>query len=478
MHSARLPLYAPTPSIKTTNPSPRLSSFHTTSARKSHDNSLVCKASNSSSSYPITDFDLYDLLGVDSSSDQSQIKVAYRGLQKRCHPDIAGPPGHDMAIILNEAYALLSDPTLRLAYDKEQAKIEELRGYTSKPMYSVWCGSENEQRAVFVDEVKCVGCLKCALFAEKTFAVESIYGRARVVAQWADTEDKIEEAIEACPVDCISIVERSNLAALEFLMSKQPRGNVRIGAGNTVGTRVSNIFVDVEKFQARFKEANDKVSKNHSKESDIQREARISAIQAVRSISNWLYWKSPNAGGSMSHIHQKLIPITRRSTEPNINKLRGAAAARKQARETGKPIRKVSLNYIYKDEYWTPSTLVLPEATKNSPTSRAASEQSPSTELKKLHNNNFVDQKKSRSNLFVQGVPLGAAIVAAVIVRLQVGEGVAGGLEEHLGGSLVLDIVNSSWLQVSLAGVTWYLIGMAIIELLESLKIKLGMYKK
>ena len=55
-------------------------------------------------------------------------------------------------------------------------------------------------------------------------------------------------------------MERSNLAALEFLMSKQPRGNVRIGAGNTVGTRVSNIFVDVDKFQTRFQEAMDKAS--------------------------------------------------------------------------------------------------------------------------------------------------------------------------------------------------------------------------
>lgn len=59
-------------------------------------------------------------------------------------------------------------------------------------------------------------------------------------------------------------VERSNLAALEFLMSKQPRGNVRVGADNTAGVRVSNIFVDVEKFQTRFQETMEKASK-HSK---------------------------------------------------------------------------------------------------------------------------------------------------------------------------------------------------------------------
>lgn len=61
------------------------------------------------------------------------------------------------------------------------------------------------------------------------------------------------------------MVERANLAALEFLMSKQPRGNVRIGAGNTAGTRVSNIFVDVEKFQDRYQEVNGKTSAKHSK---------------------------------------------------------------------------------------------------------------------------------------------------------------------------------------------------------------------
>ena len=44
-------------------------------------------------------------------------------------------------------------------------------------------------------------------------------------------------------------------------MSKQPRGNVRVGAGHTAGARVSNIFVDVEKFQTRFQEAMEKANK-------------------------------------------------------------------------------------------------------------------------------------------------------------------------------------------------------------------------
>lgn len=84
-----------------------------------HRHQHICKAASSSStSSSITDYDLYDLLGIDSSSNQREIKKAYRSLQKRCHPDIAGIAGHDMAIVLNEAYAVLSDPISRYVYDK------------------------------------------------------------------------------------------------------------------------------------------------------------------------------------------------------------------------------------------------------------------------------------------------------------------------------------------------------------------------
>jgi ferredoxin len=108
-------------------------------------------------------------------------------------------------------YVLLSDPAARLAYDQEQARRSEFAGYTGRPLYSSWLGPESERRAVFVDEVRCVGCLKCALHASRTFAIESVYGRARAVAQWADDEDRIVDAINTCPVDCISYVIHSRI---------------------------------------------------------------------------------------------------------------------------------------------------------------------------------------------------------------------------------------------------------------------------
>ena len=100
--------------------------FHPTRTHKlrgrGNGNYSTCRAAASSSSW-IKDFDLYELLGVESSSDQLQIKKAYRALQKRCHPDIAGPAGHDMAIILNEVYSLLSDPNSRSAYDQVSVSL-------------------------------------------------------------------------------------------------------------------------------------------------------------------------------------------------------------------------------------------------------------------------------------------------------------------------------------------------------------------
>jgi hypothetical protein len=64
------------------------------------------------------------------------------------------------------------------------------------------------------------------------------------------------------------MVERSDLAALEFLMSKQPRGRVRVSEGNTVGARASNIFAEVDKFQKRFQDMKQKSATRESQVTD------------------------------------------------------------------------------------------------------------------------------------------------------------------------------------------------------------------
>lgn len=461
MQRATLSLCIPTPPVLCKNPTPKpCSAVSSPSCYKSHNRaSVVCKAT---SSYSITDIDLYELLGVHSSSDQATIKMAYRLLQKRCHPDIAGPAGHDMAIILNDAYSILSDPQSRLAYDKETAKFTELRGYAGKPIYSTWFGAESEHRALFVDEVKCVGCLKCALLAEKTFAIESVYGRARVVAQWADPEHKVQEAIDACPVDCISIVERSDLAALEFLMAKQPRGNVRVGTDNASSGRVTNIFADAKKFQTQFQDAMDKFSKNRSKETV----AIISGLQAIRSISNWMYWQPFNAGRTPANLCRRLALSQGKSPQPDINKIREAASARKQAAESPGWTSKIPSIYAY-DEYWVPMDLALPATTGSSSNPEWASNSSLHRAQWKRTEKYVVSGKKPKSSLAWR-LPMATAAIATIMVWFHVGERATDGLKEHQGGPLALEIVNSSWLQIILAGITWYLIGVTLVELIHT----------
>ncbi|CAL9149780.1 chaperone protein dnaJ C76, chloroplastic-like [Musa acuminata AAA Group] len=429
-------------------------------------------ASSSSSSSWATDFDLYDLLGVDRCSDQFEIKKAYRALQKRCHPDIAGPAGHDMAILLNEIYSVLSDPIARGAYDHEQAKLSEFQGYTGKPVYSTWFGPEDEERAVFVDELKCVGCLKCALFASKTFAIESAYGRARVVGQWADPEERILDAVKTCPVDCISFVERSNLAALEFLMSKQPRGSVRISAGNAVGTRVSNIFAEVTKFQNRYRQMKEKASREESKVHDLRRESRSWAIRGIRSISNWWYWRPPSAATVEAETYLTLIPT--RSTIPSTDRLQEAAARHKTKGMAGLKGKTSTSSEHGDDYYWTPITFLPPPSTTTPSTLELFSGDVSESKDEEVRSAAAIN-KRSRSAKDLMG-PVMMAVVSAAAVGSK-GTEMGGGLKEHIAGSTALGVVNSFELQMLLAGVTWFIIGMGIQSLVDAIGSK-GVFRR
>ncbi len=71
------------------------------------------------------------------------------------------------------------------------------------------------QKAVYVDEITCIGCKHCAHVARNTFYIEADYGRSRVVRQDGDPEALIQEAIETCPVDCIHWVDYTDLKHLE-----------------------------------------------------------------------------------------------------------------------------------------------------------------------------------------------------------------------------------------------------------------------
>ncbi len=82
-------------------------------------------------------------------------------------------------------------------------------------------GGQLRAKAVWVDEVACIGCRYCAHVATNTFLVEDTLGRSRAIRQDGDSTDLIQEAIDTCPVDCIHWVEFEELEKLKKELEMQ-----------------------------------------------------------------------------------------------------------------------------------------------------------------------------------------------------------------------------------------------------------------
>lgn len=75
---------------------------------------LYCVIRNSSS-MPVS---AYTVLHVTPFADESEIRRQFRHFAKVYHPDKAGPQHEGVFLALRRAYATLSDPVKRFAYDR------------------------------------------------------------------------------------------------------------------------------------------------------------------------------------------------------------------------------------------------------------------------------------------------------------------------------------------------------------------------
>src|SRR4051812_30080374 len=78
--------------------------------------------------------DYYALLEVQAGADGEALRLAWRRLAARWHPDRAGTAATARFQQLSAAYTVLSDPIARAAYDRRRGKVGETR--TSKEAQS------------------------------------------------------------------------------------------------------------------------------------------------------------------------------------------------------------------------------------------------------------------------------------------------------------------------------------------------------
>ncbi|XP_023530003.1 chaperone protein dnaJ C76, chloroplastic-like [Cucurbita pepo subsp. pepo] len=230
--------------------------------------SLKVAARDSAATEAIAD-DYYAVLGLLPDASPGQIKKAYYNCMKECHPDLSGddPDTTNFCMFINEVYEVLSDPVQRMVYD-------EIHGYALTAVNPFMDGSSTKDLA-FVDEFSCIGCKNCANVAPDVFGIEEDFGRARVYSQCGNPQ-RVQEAIESCPVDCIHWTSAAQLSLLEDEMRRVERVNVAFmlsGMGSSA--------VDV------FRLASTRWEKRQSK---VMEQAKVRMTKKKGSESNDSYW--------------------------------------------------------------------------------------------------------------------------------------------------------------------------------------------
>lgn len=96
--------------------------------------------------------DYYQILGVKRDSALADIKKAFRKLARKYHPDVSKEPDAETRMKeLNEAYAVLSDPEKRAAYDQLGGDFRPGQEFHPPPNWDAGFEFSNAEAADFGD---------------------------------------------------------------------------------------------------------------------------------------------------------------------------------------------------------------------------------------------------------------------------------------------------------------------------------------
>ncbi|GBF99059.1 hypothetical protein Rsub_11830 [Raphidocelis subcapitata] len=288
--------------------------------------------------------DYYELLGVSTLMEQGacartgahavdddapfdEIKRAYRSTCKECHPDFMGDVGHNICILLNEAYEVLMDPDARAKYNAqlEAALADEEDGYSGEPL-SKWMPALNPRMAKNEDPAEDRAVFVCVWHAPATFRIEAEHGRSRAYAQWLNNEDELQSAIDSCPVSCIYWTTKDQLPALEYVMQNRVE-RVNVGIMMAGQGRVDDVFSATESFlkeRRRKEEAQARATRRYS---PAQEAARRDAAASL--LREHLGWFAPMFKAALSSMESV---VHGNGEDLKVGKRRRAAGTRWQDR--------------------------------------------------------------------------------------------------------------------------------------------------
>src|SRR5262245_46905881 len=102
----------------------------------------------------------YEVLQITPKATFSEVHKAYRTLAMQYHPDRNSAPGAGLTMAaINEAYAVLSDPSRRRDYDRERVAAEsfDVAGPILRAAYETllkqgWSVAEGDERTVLLEQ--------------------------------------------------------------------------------------------------------------------------------------------------------------------------------------------------------------------------------------------------------------------------------------------------------------------------------------